>query len=137
MGGHQGHSSSPFSQVFSLCHAHSICSVLQIKNCGLPIHTNSLACYCHSVKSKGRRAKNTSLTYLLTSSAVTDEDHMCQTCRGGPGGGQNRDIHLTFPGPRLQRAYQVPPRDVTTRRYVTITKPRSALLRSAMKYKLL
>ena len=42
-------------------------------------------------------------------------------------GGQNRDIHLTFPGPRLQQhAYQVPPHDITTRRYVTITKPRCA-----------
>ena len=42
-------------------------------------------------------------TYLLTPSAVTDEDHVCQNCRGAPGG-QNRDIHLTFSGPRLQRA---------------------------------
>ena len=38
-----------------------------------------------------------------TPSAVTDEDHVCQNCRGDPGG-QNRDIHLTFSGPRLQRA---------------------------------
>ena len=37
-------------------------------------------------------------TYLLTPSAVTDEDHVCQTCREVPGG-QNRDIHLTFSGP--------------------------------------
>ena len=28
---------------------------------------------------------------------------MCKNCRGAPGG-QNRDIHLTFAGPRLQRA---------------------------------
>ena len=28
---------------------------------------------------------------------VTDEDHVCQNCRGAPGG-QNRDIHLTFRG---------------------------------------
>ena len=42
-------------------------------------------------------------TYLLTPSAVTDEDHVCQNCRGAPGG-QNRDIHLTFSGPRLQHA---------------------------------
>ena len=27
----------------------------------------------------------------------------------GAPGGQNRDIHLTFPGPRLQHGYQVPP----------------------------
>ena len=32
-------------------------------------------------------------------------------------GGQNRDIHLTFSGPRLQHGY---------RPYVTITKPRCA-----------
>ena len=46
-------------------------------------------------------------TYLLTPSIysrpVTDEDHVFQNCRGAPGG-QNRDIHLTFSGPRLQRA---------------------------------
>ena len=35
--------------------------------------------------------------------SITDEDHVCQNCRGNPGG-QNRDIHLTFSGPRLQRA---------------------------------
>ena len=51
----------------------------------------------------------------------------------GTPGGQNRDIHLTFLGPRLQRGYQVPPRDITTGRYVTITKPRSALLHSAIR----
>ena len=43
--------------------------------------------------------------------------------RGGGPGSQNRDIHLTFLGLRLQRGYQVPPRDVTTGCYVTITKP--------------
>ena len=30
-GGHWGHVTPP--QVFSLCHAHSICPVLQTKNC--------------------------------------------------------------------------------------------------------
>ena len=59
---------------------------------------------------------------LLTPSIVTVEDHVCQTC-GGPPGAKNRDIHLTFSGPRLQRGY---------RRYVTITKPRCASLRSAI-----
>ena len=51
----------------------------------------------------------------------------CAKLAGGPGG-QNHDIHLTFPGLRLQRGYQVPPCDVTIGHYVTITKPRSALL---------
>ena len=41
--------------------------------------------------------------------------------QGAPGG-QNRDIHLTFSRPRLQRSI----------RYVTIAKPRSASLRSAI-----
>ena len=49
------------------------------------------------------------------------------TCDKLTGGGaprdQNRDIHLTFSGPRLQRG---------CRRYVTITKSRSASLRSAI-----
>ena len=62
-----------------------------------------------------------SLTYLLMPSAVTDEDHVCQTWWGG--GGQNCDIHLKFLGPRLRCSY---------RHYVTITKPRSASLRSAI-----
>ena len=51
----------------------------------------------------------------LASSPVTDEDHVCQTCEGRGPGGQNRNIHLTFSGLRLQRGYK---------RYVTITKPR-------------
>ena len=56
------------------------------------------------VKSDGRRAKNTSLDRLrIYSRPVTDKDHVCQNCRGASGG-QNRDIHLTFSGPRLQRA---------------------------------
>ena len=38
----------------------------------------------------------------------------CAKLAGGRAGGQNRDIHLTFPGPRLQRGYQVSPHDVTT-----------------------
>ena len=46
----------------------------------------------------------------------------------GAPGGQNCDLHLTFPGPRLQRCYQVPLCDVTTGRYVTITKPCSTSL---------
>ena len=45
--------------------------------------------------------------------------------RGAPGG-QNRDIHLMFLGPRLQCSYQVSPRDITTEVYVTMTKPRCA-----------
>ena len=57
------------------------------------------------VKSDGRRAQNTSLDRLrIYSSPVTDEDHVCQTCEGRGPGGQNRDTHLTFSGPRLQRA---------------------------------
>ena len=48
-----------------------------------------------------------SLTYLLTPSKIT-----CDKIVGG-GRDQNRDIHLTFLGPRLQR-------------YVTITKPHCA-----------
>ena len=47
---------------------------------------------------------------------------MWQTCGRGPRD-QNRDIHLTFLGPRLQRSYRC---------YVTITKPHSASLRSAI-----
>ena len=63
------------------------------------------------VKSDGRRAKNTSLDRLRIYSRplVTDEDHVCQNCRGDPGG-QNRDIHLTFSGPRLQHATGTMPR---------------------------
>ena len=39
---------------------------------------------------------------------------MCAKLAGGGGpGDQNRDIHLTFSGPRLQRGYRC---------YVTITK---------------
>ena len=60
------------------------------------------------VKSDGSRAKN-----ISTDRSVADEDHVCQTCRDH--GGQNCDIHLTFPGVRLlQCGYQVSPRDVTT-----------------------
>ena len=56
------------------------------------------------VKNDGRRAKNTSLVCLrIYSHPVTGEDHVLQNCRGAPGG-QNRDIHLTFSGPRLQHA---------------------------------
>ena len=56
------------------------------------------------VKSDGHRAKNTSLDRLrIYSHPVTDEDHVCQTCRGAPRG-QNRDIHLTFSGLRMQHA---------------------------------
>ena len=47
----------------------------------------------------------------------------CAKLVGGPGD-QNRDIHLPFPGPRLQHGYQIPPCDVTTGRYIMITKPR-------------
>ena len=69
---------------------------------------------CLKVKSDGRQAKNTSLDRLhIYSPPVTDEDHVCQTCGGGPGG-QNRDIHLTFLGPRLQHGYEVSLRDITT-----------------------
>ena len=78
------------------------------------------------VKREGRQAESTSLDHLcIYSHLVTDEDHVCQTCGGAPGG-QNRDIHLTFPGLRLQRAYQVPQRDVTTGHYIMITKHRCA-----------
>ena len=43
--------------------------------------------------------------------------------QGGAPGDQNHDIHLMFSGPRLQRGYRC---------YVTITKPRSASLHSAI-----
>ena len=48
----------------------------------------------------------------MYSRPVTDEDHVCQIT--GATGGQNCDMHLTFPGLRLQRSYQVSPRDITT-----------------------
>ena len=56
------------------------------------------------------------------------------TCAKLAGGrGQNCDIHLTFPGPRLQRGHhamrQVPSRDVTTR----IRHDYRASLRSAIR----
>ena len=80
--------------------------------------TNSFAWYHHLASRSrvldGHQAKNTSLDHLrIYSRPVTDEDHVCQTC-GGPPGGQNCDVHLTFLGVRLQRSYQVSPRDVTT-----------------------
>ena len=53
----------------------------------------------------------------------------CAKLGGAGPGGQNHDIHL---GSRLQRGYQVPLQYVTTGRYITITKPRSASLWSAI-----
>ena len=52
--------------------------------------TNSFACYCHldsrSRENEGRRAENTSLDRLrIYSRPVTNEEHVCQTCRGPPG----------------------------------------------------
>ena len=62
--------------------------------------TNPFGWYRHLAS----RSKNTSLDRLRTySHPVTDEDHVCQTCRGVPRG-QNRDIHLTFSGLRMQHA---------------------------------
>ena len=56
--------------------------------------------------------------YLLTPIKIT-----CDKLVGGAPGDQNRDIHLTFSGSRLQHGY---------RHYVTITKPRSASLHLAI-----
>ena len=82
--------------------------------------TNSLACYRHlASRSRAIDVKlkiPCSITYVRiytrpVRSRVTN-------LQGAPGD-QNRDIHLMFLGLRLQRGY---------RRYVTITKPHSALL---------
>ena len=61
-----------------------------------------------------------SIAYVLTHAQYNHVTNL----RGAPGD-QNRDIHLTFSGPRLQCSY---------RRYIMITKPRSASQSSAIIY---
>ena len=94
--------------------------------------TNSFTCYRHLASRS--RAMNIELkiprliTYVFTHAQCSNRGRSrvpnFQGWGRGPGG-QNRDIHLTFLGPRLQRGY---------RRYVTITKPRSTSLHSAINF---
>ena len=91
--------------------------------------TNSFACYCHLAsrsRSNGRRAKNTSLDclHIYLRPLVTDEDHVCQNCRGGP---RAKTVTYTC-------TFDVLGAETATRyrRYVMITKPHSALLHSAI-----
>ena len=99
--------------------------------------TNSFACYRHlDLRSREKDVElkiPRSIAYVFTHAQYSNRwRSRVPNLRGAPGG-QNRDIHLTFLGPRLQCGYQVPPRDVTTRCYVMITKPRCA--RQLMKWK--
>ena len=81
------------------------------------------------VKREGRRAKNTLLNRLhIYSRPVRDENHVCQT-HGRPLGAKAVTYIWRSRG---RDCYQVPPCDVTTGCYITIAKPRSASLRSAI-----
>ena len=78
--------------------------------------TNSFACYHHpALRSRAMDIElkiPRSIAYILLT--PSNRWRSCvPNLRGAPGG-QNRDIHLTFSEPRLQRSYQVSPRDITT-----------------------